>query len=256
MNTRTTTLLAALALLVAAPPATASDPIGIYALVEGVTLEPSGEAPERIRIDGAFALAYGPYGINYTGPRWGFLYLEVVPGKEAECLKEWRDLTTLKGEVVGLGSRHEMKKLTIRPAGATAKDPDLYPLGWGGVARVRNAAYSPVAQLRSLPRCVSPVEPIVAATSPLGQQVTLTAKNAADNPEGTKYIFELETPSGGLISSGLIAPGEGGKTSWSVSVFLTPGERLTWRVRAVREGLARAGVATMTVEVKAPEKDD
>ena len=37
----------------------ASDPIGIYALVDKVVLEPNEKNPERIQIHGAFAFAEG-----------------------------------------------------------------------------------------------------------------------------------------------------------------------------------------------------
>src|SRR4030095_1664470 len=61
--------------------ARASDPIGIYALVDKVVLEPSESAPERIQIWGAFAFAVG-YDYAYEKPKRGFLYYTLNPDKK------------------------------------------------------------------------------------------------------------------------------------------------------------------------------
>src|SRR2546426_894233 len=87
-------LLAGLTL--GASPSHASDPIGIYALVDKVVFEPSESNPERIQIWGAFAFAAG-YDYAYDKPKRGFLYYKLNPAKKDTCLKEWADLKSVAG---------------------------------------------------------------------------------------------------------------------------------------------------------------
>src|ERR1035437_7840300 len=56
--------------------ATASGPIGVYALVDNVTLEPSSDKPERIRISGVFSAAVETPDNStvYSAPQPGYLY--------------------------------------------------------------------------------------------------------------------------------------------------------------------------------------
>src|SRR2546425_11310795 len=58
--------------------ALASDPVGIYALVEKVVLEPNQANPERIQLWGAFAIAEG-YGYTYKNAERGYLYYKLNP---------------------------------------------------------------------------------------------------------------------------------------------------------------------------------
>src|ERR1044072_3600220 len=52
--------------------ALASDPVGIYALVDKVVFEPNETSPERIQIWGAFAIAEGN-GDTYRNAERGYL---------------------------------------------------------------------------------------------------------------------------------------------------------------------------------------
>src|SRR5438034_6084567 len=56
--------------------ALASDPVGIYALVDKVVFEPNETNPERIQIWGGFAIAEG-YGYTYKNAQRGYLYYKV-----------------------------------------------------------------------------------------------------------------------------------------------------------------------------------
>src|ERR1041385_2107567 len=58
--------------------ALASDPVGIYALVDKAVFEPNQTNPERIQIWGAFAIAEG-YGYTYKNAERGYLYYKVTP---------------------------------------------------------------------------------------------------------------------------------------------------------------------------------
>jgi hypothetical protein len=125
-------LAVAVLLLALAPAARASDPTGIYAVVDKVILEPSTGSAERIQVWGVFALSQGKGGDEYSPPSRGYLYFTVVKGKEDVCRKEWADLKKLAGtkQCVAFGSRYE-RKGGIRQRTDPTKDPDRYPLGFG-----------------------------------------------------------------------------------------------------------------------------
>src|SRR5262245_872070 len=89
----------------------ASDPIGIYAVVENVVFEPNESAPERIQVWGAFAISDGKPGDNYQKPQRGYLYLTLPPGGEPSAKKEWADLKRIAGtgQAIGFGAKYNMK---------------------------------------------------------------------------------------------------------------------------------------------------
>lgn len=128
--------------------ARASDPVGIYALLDKVVFEPNDQAPERVQLWGAFALAKGR-GYEYDKAKKGFLYYRLNAEKPETCRKEWADLKSVAGtaQVVGFGSRWE-EKGRWRKENEKAESPDLYPLGFG-VTKVRRA-YEPVKDLLEL----------------------------------------------------------------------------------------------------------
>lgn len=109
----------------------ASDPIGIYAKVDRVIMEPNEQVPERVQIWGVFALADTTTG-KYQKPARGYLYYSLVPGSEALCRNEWSDLANVAGSdhCVAFGRRHEglgkVREASELPTGA-----DLYPLAIG-----------------------------------------------------------------------------------------------------------------------------
>jgi hypothetical protein len=109
-------LLAALAAAFLASAARASDPVGIYALIDKVVLEPSSGPAERAKIWGAFCLHTGRSD-EYAPPQRGYLHLAAPRGREADCRKEWADLKRVAGtdQVIALGSRYETKVSVRRP---------------------------------------------------------------------------------------------------------------------------------------------
>ena len=112
--------------------ARASDPVGIYALIERVVVEPSIGTPERIQVWGVFALAQPGTRDQYSPPTRGYMYFTLVKGKEDVCRKEWADLKKVAGtrQCVAFGARY-------KPAGAVragrdpVKDPNPYPVAFG-----------------------------------------------------------------------------------------------------------------------------
>jgi hypothetical protein len=128
----------------------ASDPIGIYALVDKVVLEPNETNPERIQIRGAFAVAEGN-GYTYKKAERGYLYYKVNPDKPAACHNEWADLKSVAGtgQIVAFGSRYG-EKGTLRKQDAKPANPDLYPVAMGLTRVKEEKDYEPLKQLAKL----------------------------------------------------------------------------------------------------------
>jgi hypothetical protein len=144
-----TALVSAVALFIGASSAVASDPVGVYAFIDKVVLEPNEQKPERIQIWGGFALAEG-YGYTYAPAKRGYLYYSIKPGDEETVRKEWADLKSLAGtdQFVAFGVRHKPKG-TIRGADAKPEKPDVYPIGFG-LTKVKRHDYEPIKDLAKL----------------------------------------------------------------------------------------------------------
>jgi hypothetical protein len=129
--------------------ANASDPVGVYAYVDKVVIEPSEGKPERIQIWGGFALAEGR-GDTYAKAKPGYMYFTAKPGEEEICRKEWNDLKTMAGkeEYVAFGARYKPRG-TVRDAEAKPEKPDVYPTGFG-LTKVKKHDYAPIKDLAEL----------------------------------------------------------------------------------------------------------
>jgi len=156
----------------AGQPLLASDPTGIYALVDKVVLEPNVESPERIQIWGVFILSKEKSRNEYDPPVRGYLYFSLPTEKQetrsttlaqlspTEIAKtEWADLKKIAGtgQCVAFGSRYALEErgrtFAARPKVRSKQDkaelPDQYPLGFG-VTKIREDHYQ-VRPLKSLP---------------------------------------------------------------------------------------------------------
>ena len=229
-----TRLAAWLVLSALGAPAWASDPIGIYALVEKVVLDPNATKPERIQLWGAFSLAKrDPANRNaYEPPERGFLYFQ-LPAEGADLARaEWSDLEKIAGtgECVGIGSRYLQSKLSrkfkVRRASEKPESPDHYPLGFGLTKMRRSLDYPPIRELISLP---APSSPSDGAEVKPGA-VTLAVKNVpGTSARKPRYVFEIERASGEKLVSPPVEPGEK-ETRWSPALEIRPGEKYIWRV--------------------------
>jgi len=135
---------------VGAARALASDPVGIYALVDKVVFEPNESNPERVQVWGAFAIAEG-HGYTYQNAERGYLYYKVNTEKPAVCRNEWSDLKSVAGtgQIVAFGSRYA-EKGTLRKKDAKAENPDTYPIAMG-LKKIREEKdYEPLKQLAKL----------------------------------------------------------------------------------------------------------
>jgi hypothetical protein len=128
----------------------ASDPIGIYALVDKVVFEPSETNPERIQVWGAFAIAEGSAS-NYKNAERGYLYYKLNTEKPTACRNEWNDLKSVAatGQIVAFASRYG-EKGALRKKDAKAENPDVYPVAMGLTKVKAEKDYEPLKQLAKL----------------------------------------------------------------------------------------------------------
>jgi hypothetical protein len=112
-------------------PSFGSDPVGVYAYVDKVVLEPNDTSPERIQIWGGFALAEGR-GETYAAAQPGYMYFQLPSEKEKAALREWNDLKSLEGaqQLVAFGSRYDMKA-RVRKTDDKPRNPDVYVVDIG-----------------------------------------------------------------------------------------------------------------------------
>jgi hypothetical protein len=138
----------------------ASDPVGVYAVIDKVVFVPNDTQPTAVQIVGAFSFAVprakdgtqpkpaGSFGEErlanvYTAIQRGYLYFTCAKGKEATCVNEWRDLASLagKGEIVGFGFRYDTTP-RVRKTTEKIESPDVYATNIG-VVRMDKAMISP-----------------------------------------------------------------------------------------------------------------
>jgi len=136
----------------------ASDPVGVYAIVERVVFEPSEAAPRNVQVWGAFTAAVQPETRSYKpeeayGPVGrGYLYYTCAPAQLSACAAEWSDLKSVAGkmEVVGFSTRWGSPKPRLRLAGEAPASPDPYLMNVGVVKIGKYAEYpSLVAALKA-----------------------------------------------------------------------------------------------------------
>ncbi|HEY2931881.1 MAG TPA: hypothetical protein VGK99_09045 [Acidobacteriota bacterium] len=148
MRATTRLAMSLLVLGLSASSARASDPVGVYALIDKVVLEPNAEAPERIQIWGAFSVAIAN-DVNYYHPvARGYMYFSAPKDKEEIARKEWADLKKAAGsrQVIAFGKRWDLKA-SVRKADEKPKSPDVYPLS-SGLSRIRtDTDYAPIRAL-------------------------------------------------------------------------------------------------------------
>ena len=115
--------------------------IGIYGVIDQVTLEPDGVSPTLVRISGVFVVPVPVSSGDYRPPRRGYLYFQIRPGMEQATRKDWNELKSIAGtgQVIGFGqywvpnpddpsgNPHHSLEITVH-ADSDAAPPDIYPL--------------------------------------------------------------------------------------------------------------------------------
>lgn len=147
---RKTALAASMILSLFAIRAQASDPTGVYAVVDRVVLEPNAQTPERAQVWGTFAVALPSRGSQYGAPERGYMYFRLAPGKEDVTRREWADFKKIAGtgQVVAFGSRwEEQGRGRVRKADEKVSAPDVHPVS-SGIVRLRtDTDYAPIKAL-------------------------------------------------------------------------------------------------------------
>lgn len=129
--------------------ASASDPVGVFAIVDKVVVEPATGTPERIQVWGTFSIAEGERGGNYRSPEKGYLYFKLPEKKPDVAQKEWADLKALAGknEVVGFSHRYGIPP-KVRQATEKPDKADEFRTGFGLIRmQSRAPSYAPVKAL-------------------------------------------------------------------------------------------------------------
>jgi len=225
-------LFASAALVVT--PAPASDPVGVYALIDRVALQPDATNAKTVQIWGVFALSPGVPGDAYQPPERGYLFYTINPQNERASRAEWADLSSAAGtgQLVGFGRRYGGVG-RVRRSSEPAVNPDVYPLGFGLVSVPQRSGHKAMTnplgsdierEVRSVP---APVAPADGERVPAGQ-VRLIARNVSDT--SLRYIFEIEGAGSARETSQPLAAGNG-QTAWSPRLQVRGGEQYTWRVR-------------------------
>jgi hypothetical protein len=224
--------LLVIAVLFAAGFVRASDPIGIYTLIDRVVLEPAEGPAARIQLWGAFSFAGKPgTGDSYDPPARGYLYYAAQEGQEEVTRNEWSDLkkSAGTGKVLGFGSRYQSKG-TVRSPFEKPAAPDPYPLNFGVVPVKDDATYPPVHDLLSLPVPASPPD---GATRVDPGKATLVIKNAPlFAAKYHSYVFRIEDRAGGAEESLQVEAGAS-ETSWSPAMDIRTGEAYRWKAWVV-----------------------
>src|SRR5205823_12915991 len=99
-------LMVAAAVVAFVATARAGGPPPVYVVVDKVVLEPSADAPERIKIEGCFMRPTNADRYEYGKPVEGFVYLSLDRSKEKETRAEWAKWQKAAGtgKAVAVGS--------------------------------------------------------------------------------------------------------------------------------------------------------
>lgn len=208
-----------------AQPAQASDTVGIYSLVEDVTLEADPAAPEqklRIRVYGYHALAYRVkegeqrgWGI-YTAPAAGYLYFRCPAAELATCALEWQDLAAAIGDerCAAYGQRYltdPEPNGRLRDPTAAVEAPDTYPIGQG-VLMVREGERGSCAELRAARDRAAggpTAEPTASPSATAGSEASPEPKPSEAPTQGGPDLKPTSAKPGGVGAADLYMPSLG-----------------------------------------------
>lgn len=234
---RISSLMVAIVFLAVVNRVSGSDHVGIYAIIEKVTVAKAGTPDETVKVRGLFSLAEGRR--NYKLPVYGYMFFRLKKGEELTCRKEWADLKRVAGktQIIAFSSRY--RRGTRKPntfGGVRRLDepptkPDEYPLNYGvRKPSYRGSDYQPLRRLASFTRPSSPVDGTEVKKGP----VTLAVNNVLEQDYPVKYFFEIKDSAGKTEASGAVKQEEK-KTSWKPQLEIEPNGKYSWRAWTVIE---------------------
>jgi hypothetical protein len=115
-----------------AMPVSASDPCGVYGIIEKVVLEPNDTEPTSVQVWGVFAVSDARFGGGYGAAQRGYFHYTCTKGRDSTCIAEWNDLKSVaaKDQFVGFGGRY-LPTGRLRKADEKPATPDIYPIQMG-----------------------------------------------------------------------------------------------------------------------------
>lgn len=238
-------------------PATSSDLVGVYAVVDRVVMSPDSVSPRTIQIFGVFATSTMQPGNDYNIAARGYMYYQLDQRNIAASRAEWADLRGIAGtgRAISYGSR-SVNPGRVRPMREQASTPDTYPISTGltRMPLIRGSEQGSLALYVFSPRSARAVEDVLSVPdtgspadggSVAAGQVHLVARSVADTT--LDYMFDITGPDGRAEASARISRG-GDSTVFSPRLSLTSGATYTWRVWTVRSGFTGPpATATFTV---------
>ena len=121
-----------LVLLVGVGDAAGSVPTGIIVRTAKVSYEPSAAAPQRVLIEGVFALIKDPKTNTYAYPLAGSMYFECPAGKEKTCKLEWADIAKISGaKMCSMFGAVDKPTGKVWASGVKPTAADPYPIAMG-----------------------------------------------------------------------------------------------------------------------------
>lgn len=190
----------------------ASDPMGVYSLVEDVAVEPGGEGiPAAIRIYGIHALSYRPQSGStrgrgiYTEPGEGYLYFRCGAADAEACALEWKDLQAAVGDerCAAYGHRYltdPEPNGRLRGFDEAPEDPDTYPIGQG-VVMVSQGDWEICEALRKHAASRGAPSPEPSEAPPTAEPPTAPPAEPSEKPPATQVPPEAKPSPGGKQGS-------------------------------------------------------
>ena len=136
-----------LSLLATRAMAKGGETIGVFALIDRVTLDQGGPSSDTIKIFGVFMVPTPHSSNSWSAPQRGYLYFRVPRGAESDARKEWNQFKTLAGkrQVIGFASWwspnpnaagvHYPLEVTVWSETKPPGTPEPYPLAFGVIRR-------------------------------------------------------------------------------------------------------------------------
>lgn len=251
-------LFAALLAVPALAPAPASDPVGVYGLIDKVVLLPDEQKPTEAEIHGTFAVARG-YGEYSMAPAVGYLWFS-AGSKPEEAVRQWRELAKQVGTgmPIGFASRYGLVKspVIVTPAGAQKPAAaSAYDTEFGlGLHRTEGADYGTLRELRLTPKPRTPAPggsvKVKAGRHYFDTKLRFECDNCVAKQDGLTYVFEVEINGRDRFASPPIQPGDK-VTAWDTRLALDVGDQVRWSVRVAGGNTDRVPVATAHFKVEA-----
>ncbi len=149
---RATVVASTLLAVVAARPAVASDPAGVYVAASRVDTMPSDADATAVVIHGAFIFLQASGG--YTAPQCGYMYFVCAAGNETMCRMQWKDVRTIStfaSQCAGFGALSVVATATLRAEGTPLASPDTWDLGIGVTSGISIGGQCQPAKVLSCP---------------------------------------------------------------------------------------------------------